>query len=105
VVDFNDEQLPKEIDDQVTESALSRYYEHEEMENPTILLLNEALDKMDIEDKDILLLRAQNYSYEEIGAFLAIDASNLKVKYHRAKKKLIQIMTENHKKGIDHAND
>lgn len=105
VVDFNDEQLPKEIDDQVTESALSRYYEHEEMENPAILLLNDALDKMDHEDKDILLLRAQNYSYSEIGAFLGLEDSNLKVKYHRAKKKLIQLMTENHKKGNDHAND
>ena len=76
-----------------------------EMENPAILMLNEALEEMDKEDKDILLLRAQNYSYEEIGVFLALDDPNLKVKYHRAKKKLIQLMTEKQKKGNDHAKD
>jgi RNA polymerase sigma factor (sigma-70 family) len=98
-VDFNEDQLPREVDEQLTRDAFERYYRDEEIENPAILEMNDALAQMDTEDRDILLLRAQNYSYEEVGSFLGIDAENLKVKYHRAKKKLIQLMTEKQKKG------
>lgn len=104
-VDFNEEALPKEVDIQLTKEAFDRYYRDEEIENPVILELNEALAQMNTEDRDILLLRAQNYSYEEVGRFLGIDDENLKVKYHRAKKKLVQLMTEKKLKVNNHAND
>jgi len=98
-VDFNEEELPREVDEQLAREAFDQYYRDEEIENPAILELNDALAKMDTEDRDILLLRAQNYSYEEVGRFLGIDDENLKVKYYRAKKKLIHLMTEKQKKG------
>lgn len=97
VIDFNEEQLPKEIDQQITEDAFRLYYEEEKMDNPLVLMLNDALAEMDQEDREILLLRAQNYSYEEIGKLIGLDDPNLKVKYHRAKKKLIQLITEKQK--------
>lgn len=104
-VDFNEDELPRDIEEQLSKEAFDLYYRDEEIENPAILSLNDALMHMDTEDRDILLLRAQNYSYEEIGRFLGIDHENMKVKYHRAKKKLIQLMTDKQKKVNDHAND
>ncbi len=105
MVDFNGEQLPKELDSRITESTLRSYYEEEDVDHPSIPLLRSALAQMDKDDREILLLRAQNFSYKEIGDFLGIDDPNLKVKYLRAKKKLIQLMTDHQIKGEDHENN
>lgn len=94
LVDFNDEVMPMQIDEYITSASLSNYYMTEEVDSAAILNLNEALQRMDEIDKDILLLRAQNYSYEEIAGFLGIEDNQLKVKHHRAKKKLISILSE-----------
>ena len=68
--------------------------------NSNLLLLEEALEKLSEEDRDLLLLRGQNFSYNEIAEFLKIENNQLKVKFHRAKKKLLQqidkIILENH---------
>jgi RNA polymerase sigma factor (sigma-70 family) len=94
-VDLNNEaEMPYQINKQISKAAFSDYYKTESVENPALLSLNEALNKLDGNEKDILLLRAQNYSYDEIANFLGIDNNQLKVKHHRAKQKLLNLINE-----------
>ena len=94
-VDLNNEtEIPNYISKQISKSAFTEYYKIESVENPELLTLNEALDKLASLDKDILLLRAQNYSYDEIANLLGIDNNQLKVKHHRAKQKLFTMINE-----------
>lgn len=62
------------------------------LENPKLNALKIALKQMNSTDRDILLLRAQNYSYDEIASLLSIENNQLKVRHHRAKTKLLQII-------------
>ncbi len=94
-VDLNsEEELPFHVSKQINKSAFSDYYKTESVENAELQTLNEALKKLDTIDKDILLLRAQNYSYDEIAALLRIENNQLKVTHHRAKKKLLLMINE-----------
>jgi RNA polymerase sigma factor (sigma-70 family) len=90
----NEEQVPYQVSKQISKAAFSDYYKTESVENPALLILNEALNKLDPMDKDILLLRAQNYSYDEIAGLLSIDNKQLKVTHHRAKQKLLNMINE-----------
>lgn len=95
-VDLNNEgDLSQFINSQIDDNSFSEYYKTEQIENPTLIALNEALNGLEAFDKDILLLRAQNYSYEEIATMLGIDNNQLKVKHHRAKQKLLLILNKN----------
>ncbi|WP_286757173.1 sigma-70 family RNA polymerase sigma factor [Roseivirga sp. UBA838] len=60
--------------------------------SPQIELLNHALERLNDSDRELLLLRGQNFSYEQIASFLGIEDNQLKVKAHRAKKKLVDLM-------------
>lgn len=90
----NDAEIPIFISKQVNKLAFADYYITEQVENPDLLALNEALQKLEDTDKDILLLRAQNFSYNEIAELLGIDNNQLKVKHHRAKQKLTNFFNE-----------
>ncbi len=68
--------------------SLQQYYKKESIESPLMAALNEELKKLPAADKDLLLLRAQNYSYDEIATFLNIENKQLKVKFLRLKQKL-----------------
>jgi RNA polymerase sigma factor (sigma-70 family) len=100
-VDFNDKEAEntEDADDEdylpLTQSSLpintnifNRAYETEVSENPLLTALKRALSEMDETERQILLLRAQNYSYDEIAKMLQIENKNLKVKYLRGKDKL-----------------
>lgn len=76
----------------LSSSAVKDYYQTESLESPMLKNLLTALEKLDQIDRDLLLLRAQNFTYEEIASMLQIDDAQLKVKHHRAKKKLIEIL-------------
>jgi len=77
-------------------SAIQAHYnEEDEKENPKLIALRKALQQMNALDREILLLRAQNYSYEEIALMLKIKNNQLKVKYHRAKSKLKELIIHN----------
>lgn len=94
-VDFNakdDEQHG--FSNYLDRSALRSYYREDSVEHPQLTRLKNALELMDHTDRDLLLLRAQNYSYDEIAKLLGVDNNQLKVKYHRAKKKLVEILNE-----------
>jgi RNA polymerase sigma factor (sigma-70 family) len=80
------------IEIQLDRQAFDEFYSLEKFENPKLLLLKEILKDMDPTDRDILLLRAQNYSYDEISRMLKIENKQLKVKHHRLKKKLTEIV-------------
>ncbi len=71
------------------DSILNLYQDnkHEKLE-----LLTKVLDMLEQSDKDLLLLRAQNFSYEEIAKLLGIENNQLKVKHHRAKGKLLKLI-------------
>ena len=86
--DSNNNLLMWEID----KSVFEKYYQSEILENPKLIALQEALNKLEEFDKDILLLRAQNYSYDEIAQMLNIDNNQLKVRHFRAKNKLLKIL-------------
>lgn len=78
-------------------NAFDEYYQTEASDNPKLILLEMALEKLDKSDKEILLLRAQNFSYDEIAAMLGIENNQLKVKHHRAKSRLLKILEQNNK--------
>ncbi len=79
----------KDIDQIEKDSILNLYQDnkHEKLE-----LLTKVLDMLEQSDKDLLLLRAQNFSYEEIAKLLGIENNQLKVKHHRAKGKLLKLI-------------
>lgn len=68
------------------------YFEIEDTESPKIVELKKALNKLDPFEKDLLLLKANNFSYDEIAKMLKVDNNQLKVKHHRAKNKLIKLL-------------
>lgn len=117
-VDFTEQDTEDEEDSDQAEDAeqeseqsfipidadlFNRAYETEISENPRLSAIKQALSEMDETDRDMLLLRAQNYSYEEIAQMLGIENKNLKVKYHRSKDKLRKLF-ENHQ-ADDHAKE
>ncbi len=90
----NEEEIPVFVSKQVNKLAYADYYSSEVIESPDLLALSKALLKLEETDKDILLLRAQNFSYKEIAELLGIDNNQLKVKHHRAKQKLVSFFNE-----------
>jgi RNA polymerase sigma factor (sigma-70 family) len=92
-VDIDDADSEKVLEKHISASVLKDYYKTESFENLALNQLNGALEKLDEIDRDLLLLRAQNFSYQEIAAMLKIEDVQLKVRHHRAKKKLIEILT------------
>jgi RNA polymerase sigma factor (sigma-70 family) len=86
--------LPGYVREALTKQAFANYYTSENMESPMIHVLRASLERLSQMDQDLLLLRAQNYSYDEIAALLGIENKQLKVKYHRAKEKLVKLLNE-----------
>lgn len=70
------------------------YYQNEVLESPLFMALKKGLEDLGSEERELLLLKAQNYSYEEIAAMLRIENKQLKVKHHRAKKKLVDLIAK-----------
>jgi RNA polymerase sigma-70 factor (ECF subfamily) len=93
--DNKNNMLMQEINQQI----FTKYYESEIIEDPKLIIIQEALNQLGEFDKDILLLRAQNYSYDEIAQMLNVENNQLKVRYHRAKNKLQKIILENTSKA------
>lgn len=86
--------VPSYVQEALTKRAFADYYDSEVLENPQLRLLKASLKQLTQGDRDLLLLRAQNYSYDEIATLLGIENKQLKVKYHRAKEKLINLLNE-----------
>jgi RNA polymerase sigma-70 factor (ECF subfamily) len=82
-VGFDDEFVKEYLEDETT------------IGNTKLERLKVALLRLSDLDRDLLLLKAQNLSYEEIGALLNIESKNLKVQHHRAKERLLKLMENN----------
>lgn len=84
------------VDDELkspfTKEFFSDYLENDETENPKLKQLELALAKLDPEEKDLLLLKANGFTYDQIAEMLKIANNQLKVKHHRAKNKLIKLL-------------
>lgn len=93
-IDFREEEIPDEIGHYLNSVSFTDYYKSEENDLPVLTDLKTALNELEEPERDLLLLRAQQYSYEEIAELLQIENNQLKVKYHRAKKKLFQVLQD-----------
>lgn len=59
-----------------------------------LLTVKQALAQMPEDERDLLLLKAQNYTYEEIAVMLGVQNKSLNVKHLRAKKKLTALVNK-----------
>jgi RNA polymerase sigma-70 factor (ECF subfamily) len=92
-VDLNNEEaMPHGLHVRMNQAAFEEYYRSDHVDSPMLTGIKEALKMLDPIDRDMLLLRAQNYSYDEIAALLRIENNQLKVKHHRAKQKLTNLL-------------
>lgn len=82
------------IESSFSVDAYNEYYQTDSSDNPRLLLLQNALEQLEKSDREILLLRVQNYSYDEIAVMLGIRNNQLKVKHHRAKARLLKILEQ-----------
>jgi RNA polymerase sigma-70 factor (ECF subfamily) len=63
-------------------------YENSSGNNKLFLAMQKALEQLSDVERELLLLRMNNYSYEEIANMLGIENNQLKVKFNRAKAKV-----------------
>lgn len=63
-------------------------YENTSAHNHLMLSLQKGLQQLSETERELLLLRMNNYSYDEIAKMLDIENNQLKVKFIRAKAKL-----------------
>jgi RNA polymerase sigma factor (sigma-70 family) len=100
-VDFNDHEVENLRDDSNVENLIKHleiedqefsnfYNENSIVENSKLSNLQKALESLDPIDRELLLLRAQNYTYDEIAQMMNIENNQLKVKHHRAKTRLLK---------------
>lgn len=67
---------------------------NEEIESKNLIKLQKSLNKLDPIERDLLLLKVQNFTYDEIAKLLNIENNHLKVSLFRAKQKLIKIYNQ-----------
>lgn len=63
-------------------------YESSPGQNQLMVAMQKALQLLNEIDRELLLLRMNNYSYDEIARMLGIENNQLKVKFNRAKAKV-----------------
>lgn len=83
-MDFNLQEFKPVID---RLSSLNPY-ESTPSHNHLMLSLQKGLQQLSESERELLLLRMNNYSYDEIAKMLEIENNQLKVKFNRAKTKL-----------------
>lgn len=87
--DLADENLNLEIFEHTIEQISSvELYENSSKNNKLFSALQKALEQLSELDRELLLLRMSNYSYDEIATMLGIENNQLKVKFNRAKAKV-----------------
>lgn len=111
IVNFSDwENEAKEFDDEDLE--LDRFkpvleqissintFENSSHQNKLMFAMQKALQQINDTDRELLLLRINNFSYNEIAEMLGIENNQLKVKFNRAKakveRKTLEILKESY---------
>lgn len=96
---FNDWQVEaKELDDEnldlenfkqvIEQISTVDPYESSSNNNKLFFAMQKALEQLSDVERELLLLRMNNYSYDEIATMLNIENNQLKVKFNRAKAKV-----------------
>jgi len=99
LVSFNDWQVEaKELDDEnldlgnfkqvIEQISTVDPYEGSSMNSKLFFAMQKALEQLSDVERELLLLRMNNYSYDEIATMLNIENNQLKVKFNRAKAKV-----------------
>lgn len=87
------------LNDLIEKVSGSNFYDNTPSSNLLMLAVEKALQQIPELDRDLLLLRMNNYSYDEIAKMLGIENNQLKVRFSRAKakvqKKTLEILNEN----------
>jgi RNA polymerase sigma factor (sigma-70 family) len=87
------------FNDIIEKVSVTNFYSNTPSANLLMLAMQKALQQISDLERDLLLLRMNNYSYEEIAQMLGIENNQLKVKFNRAKakvqKKTLEILNEN----------
>ncbi|MFA5418617.1 MAG: sigma-70 family RNA polymerase sigma factor [Bacteroidales bacterium] len=89
-------QTERLVKEKLFADALELHMTEPHQESPLMVQLEINLGQMQEWERNLLLMRSQNFSYKEIEGYLNIPEKNLKVYYQRAKKKLIQIFNVYH---------
>lgn len=83
-------QTERLVKERLFADALELHMTEPQQESPLMVQLEINLGQMQEWERNLLLMRSQNFSYKEIAGYLKIPEKSLKVYYQRAKKKLIQ---------------
>jgi RNA polymerase sigma factor (sigma-70 family) len=75
-------------------NTVEEFYDSDEIVSPNLEKLDKCLEQLNTIDRELLLLRAREYSYEQIAKMLEIENNQLNVKYLRAKQKLIKLFNQ-----------
>lgn len=78
---------------EIEDSAFEDFF-REDIESKNLIRLQKALSQLENLDRDLLLLKVQNFTYDEIAKLLNIENSHLKVSLFRAKQKLIKLYNQ-----------
>lgn len=91
--ELQDEFELREIKNPFEKEFFQDYFDgDDEMENSKLKELQKALLKLEPIERELLLLKANNFTYDQIAEMLKIENNQLKVKHHRAKRKLIKLL-------------
>ncbi|MGN6195355.1 MAG: RNA polymerase sigma factor [Ginsengibacter sp.] len=99
IVDFNDwENEAKELEDEdlkldifkpvIEQISSINLYENSPKSSKVFLAMQKSLQHLSEVERELLLLRMNNYTYDEIATMISIENNQLKVKFNRAKAKL-----------------
>jgi RNA polymerase sigma-70 factor (ECF subfamily) len=66
----------------------------EEYTQPMLARLEAALAQLNETEQSLLLLKAQQFSYDEIAQMLGLENNQLKVRHFRAKQRLITLFNQ-----------
>ena len=87
--EFEDEEFELDSYKTVLEQISSiNTFENSSSQSKLMFAMQKALQQISDIDRELLLLRMNNYSYDEIAEMLGIENNQLKVKFNRAKAKV-----------------
>ncbi len=87
-IDFCRAARKKQLELKENDKQVKWYGEFAGRNEPLLAWLRDELEKLTAEDQQVLLWRAQDFSYADIARWLGIKEGTARVRYLRAKKKL-----------------
>lgn len=85
----------RRVQEKIVERSVDEFRNEDNVENPLMKKLEDSLQRLEDWERVLLLLRSQNMPYNEIASYLNKPAEQLKVYYHRVRKKLTDMLGVN----------